>query len=89
MPREAVLPVIVLVVLFVALLIGYPWWVLTIGTLFYLSALPFGVLSYRRLEREEAAKAPAPPAATAAPAEAVGEAPPPAPSEPSRPVRLN
>lgn len=88
-PREAVLPVIVLVVLFVALLIGYPWWVLTIGTLFYLSALPFGVLSYRRLEREEAAKAPAPPASATAPAEAVGEAPPPAPSEPSRPVRLN
>ena len=32
-PPEMVLPVIVVVVLFFALLIAYPWWVLSIGTL--------------------------------------------------------
>ena len=32
-PRDLVLPVFVLVVLFVALLLSYPWEVLTLGTL--------------------------------------------------------
>ena len=36
---EMVLPVFVFVVLFFALLIAYPWWVLTLGTLAYLGAL--------------------------------------------------
>src|SRR6266699_3813775 len=44
---ELVLPVFVLVVLFFALLIAYPWPVLTIGTLVFLASLPFGVISYR------------------------------------------
>ena len=34
---EMVLPVFVCVVLFFALLVAYPWWVLTIGTLMYLA----------------------------------------------------
>ena len=38
-PPEMVLPVFVLVVLFFALLIAYPWWVLSIGTV-VLSRLP-------------------------------------------------
>ena len=50
-PRELVLPIFVLVVLFVGLLISYPWEVLTLGTLAYLASLPFGWLSYRRYER--------------------------------------
>jgi CDP-diacylglycerol--serine O-phosphatidyltransferase len=50
-PRDLVLPVFVVVVLFVALLISYPWPVLTLGTLAYLACLPLGWLSYRRLER--------------------------------------
>ncbi|HXW24879.1 MAG TPA: phosphatidylcholine/phosphatidylserine synthase [Xanthobacteraceae bacterium] len=50
-PRELVLPVFVVVVLFVALLISYPWPVLTLGTLAYLACLPLGWLSYRRFER--------------------------------------
>jgi CDP-diacylglycerol---serine O-phosphatidyltransferase len=50
-PRELVLPVFVVVVLFVALLISYPWPVLTLGTLAYLGCLPLGWMSYRRLER--------------------------------------
>src|SRR5262249_27040053 len=45
---EMVLPVFVMVVLFFALLIAYPWVVLTIGTLCYLASLPFGYLSYRQ-----------------------------------------
>ena len=52
-PREAVLPCIVLAVLFVALLIGFPWAVLTVGTLLYLASLPVGVAAYRRMERAE------------------------------------
>lgn len=61
-PRELVLPVIVLAVLFIALLIGYPWSVLTIGTLLYLASLPLGVMAYRRqaqahAEEEAAARA--------------------------------
>ena len=43
-PPEMVLPVFVVVVLFFALLISYPWAVLTIGTLAYLACLPLGCL---------------------------------------------
>jgi CDP-diacylglycerol--serine O-phosphatidyltransferase len=56
-PPEMVLPVFVVVVLFVALLVSYPWEVLTIGTLSYLAALPFGWLSYRNYERQATAAA--------------------------------
>jgi CDP-diacylglycerol--serine O-phosphatidyltransferase len=49
-PREMVLPVLVLAVLFVALLMSYPWLVLTTGTVTYLVCLPFGWMAYRRLE---------------------------------------
>ena len=54
---EMVLPIFVVVVLFVAVLLSYPWHVLTFGTLCYLVSLPFGWLSYRRYEREAAAAA--------------------------------
>lgn len=49
-PPEMVGPVIILLVLFVALLIAYPWIILTIGTLCYLASLPFGWVSYRSYE---------------------------------------
>ena len=62
-PPEMVLPVFVVVVLFFALLISYPWQVLTIGTLAYLACLPLGWLSYRNYQRKDAQ-----PAAAAAPA---------------------
>ena len=48
---EMVGPLIVVVVLFIALLIAYPWILLTAGTLAYLVSLPFGWLSYRQYER--------------------------------------
>jgi CDP-diacylglycerol---serine O-phosphatidyltransferase len=50
-PPEMVGPLIVVVVLFFALLIAYPWILLTAGTLAYLVSLPFGWLSYRDYER--------------------------------------
>src|ERR1700704_1479204 len=52
---EMVLPVFVLIVLFFALLISYPWEVLTIGTVLYLMTLPLGWLSYRDAQRKTAA----------------------------------
>jgi CDP-diacylglycerol---serine O-phosphatidyltransferase len=46
-PAEMVGPLIVLMVLSIALLIAYPWILLSVGTLAYLVSLPFGWLSYR------------------------------------------
>ena len=40
--------------LFFALLIAYPWAVLTIGTLAYLASLPLGWLSHREYVRRDA-----------------------------------
>jgi len=63
-PPDMVLPIFIFVVLFIALLIAYPWPVLTIGTLAYLASLPFGYRSYREHERRDAAASKAvPPAA--------------------------
>ena len=50
-PPEMVGPVVMVLVLSVALLIAYPWILLTLGTLAYLVTLPFGWLSYRNYER--------------------------------------
>jgi len=89
-PPDLVLIVFIGVVLFFALLISYPWEVLTIGTVIYLASLPFGVLSYREYTRRDAqaAAAAAPPGNVAAP-----ERPPPVvplaarPDEGERPTR--
>ena len=56
-PPEMVLPVFVMVVLFFAMLVSYPWQVLTVGTLAYLACLPLGLLSYREHRRKDAAAA--------------------------------
>ncbi len=84
-PPEIVLPVIVVVVLFFALLIAYPWQVLSIGTAFYLAALPLGYLSYREYQRKDAAAALARPQAV----DIDQTVPPNPPQEPDRPARLN
>ena len=77
-PPEMLLPVFVAIVLFFALLISYPWEVLTIGTLIYLAILPFGWLSYREYERKAAEEALGPqPSATALEQHAETEPPPP------------
>src|ERR1700726_3061817 len=55
-PPEMVLPVFVSVVLFIALLIGYPWHILSAGTVLYLLSLPLGWKSYRDHARKAAAE---------------------------------
>jgi len=87
-PPEMVLPVFVVVVLFFALLISYPWEVLTIGTLAYLACLPFGWWSHREYQRKDAA------AVAAGVADTAVEAPlahgsPETTSDDERPARLN
>ncbi|MEA2880834.1 MAG: CDP-diacylglycerol---serine O-phosphatidyltransferase [Bradyrhizobium sp.] len=88
-PPELVLPVFVAVVFFIALLIGYPWHMLSAGTVLYLLSLPAGWKSYRDHQRR--AEATAVPQADGAAADL---APPSARSahedEPDdRPARLN
>ena len=56
-PPEMVLPVFVSVVFFVALLIGYPWHILSFGSVLYLLSLPWGWKSYRDHERNAARRA--------------------------------
>jgi CDP-diacylglycerol--serine O-phosphatidyltransferase len=93
---ELVLPLFVVVVLFFALLIAYPWPVLTTGTILYLASLPFGFMSYRNHQRRDVgAPAQQPAAAPAANATAaVARSPaqptqPATPADPERPARLN
>jgi CDP-diacylglycerol--serine O-phosphatidyltransferase len=91
---EKVLPIFILVVLFIALLIAYPWPVLTIGTLAYLASLPFGLQSYREHERRTPAPAKAAEPASPKPSEdatapaATDAAPHDRPKD-DRPARLN
>lgn len=51
--RDLVLPLFVGVVLIVALLVSYPFQVLTVGSLAYLVSIPFAWRSYRCFERDE------------------------------------
>jgi len=83
-----VLPVFVVVVLFFALLISYPWQVLSLGALGYLACLPLGWLSYRNYVRKdaEAAAALAVPVSGENPSE---QRPPELRGEDERPARLN
>jgi len=83
-PPEMVLPGFVLVVLFFALLIAYPWWVLSIGTVAYLVCLPLGWFSYREHQRKDALAA-----ASSSPDAEPLSPPPRVPSDPDRPARLN
>ena len=70
-PPEMVLPVFVVVVLAFALLISYPWEVLSVSAVVYLASLPFGWLSYRNYVRKDALAA----GTTATASAPVGEAP--------------
>ena len=88
-PPEMVLPVFVSVVFFIALLIGYPWHILSACTVLYLFSLPAGWKSYRDQERKAAA-----PAVTPAGVAPSNPAPPFAstvsePEQDDRPARLN
>jgi len=88
-PPEMVLPVFVSVIFFIALLIGYPWHILSAGSVLFLLSLPAGWKSYRDQQRASVAQAAMPADATASnPAApytpAVGEA-----EQDNRPARLN
>ena len=73
----------------IALLIGYPWHILSALTVLYLLSLPAGWKSYRNHERNAAAQAAAP-AVVVTPAPAPPFAPPAAePDADDRPIRLN
>ncbi|WP_375411143.1 CDP-diacylglycerol--serine O-phosphatidyltransferase [uncultured Bradyrhizobium sp.] len=86
-PPEMVLPVFVSVVFFIALLIGYPWHILSAGSVLYLLSLPAGWKSSRNHERAAAARA-----ATSVDVVASDSVPPfpqEKPEQDSRPTRLN
>jgi CDP-diacylglycerol--serine O-phosphatidyltransferase len=88
-PPEMVLPVFVSVIFFIALLVGYPWSILSAGSVLYLLSLPLGWKSYRDHARKAAmpATTPADVAATSpAPAFAPAVAD---PLEDDRPERLH
>jgi len=89
-PPEMVLPVVVAVVLFIALLISYPWHILSSVSVVYLLSLPLGWKSFRQQERTLAAEAVVPidPAAPANPTAPYPAVPPELPVD-DRPVRLN
>jgi len=79
------------VVLFVALLVSYPWYVLTAGSLAYIGSLPFGWLSWRQYVRKDA-EAAAKAVAGATPPQAAGatvHAGVSQPDDAERPSRLN
>jgi CDP-diacylglycerol--serine O-phosphatidyltransferase len=90
-PPEMVLPLFVVFVLVFAVLISYPWEMLTFGSLVYLACLPLGWFSYRDYQRKDeaalaAAMDAAPPAASdtpLSPEQAGG------PRDDDRPARLN
>jgi CDP-diacylglycerol--serine O-phosphatidyltransferase len=86
-PPEMVLPVFVSVVFFIALLIGYPWYILSVGSVLYLLSLPAGWKSYRDHERRVAAQAATP--AGVAPSDPAPPFASPPPQADERPTRLN
>ncbi|MET0606066.1 MAG: phosphatidylcholine/phosphatidylserine synthase [Beijerinckiaceae bacterium] len=54
-PREMVLPFLVVIVVFFVTLASFPFLVLTLLTFTYLAGIPWGVARYRRLDAEHAA----------------------------------
>ncbi len=88
-PPEMVLPVFVVVVLFFALLISYPWQVLTVGSLIYLACLPLGWWSYREYQRKDAAAVMAAPVPAGEAHVSAGPIAPGHDSDEDRPARLN
>ncbi len=82
---EMVAPVILVAVLVIALLVSYPWHLLSVGAIVYLLALPLGYFAYQKQVAADAALAAATPANT----DAMPVAPPAASSDEDRPARLN
>src|SRR6267154_3259313 len=87
-PPEMVLPVFVAVIFFIALLIGYPWHILSACTGLYLLSLPLGWKSYRDHERNAAAQTATPAdAAASSPVPPFTSTPPAKPEQDDRPAR--
>jgi CDP-diacylglycerol--serine O-phosphatidyltransferase len=84
---EMVAPVILVAVLLIALLISYPWELLSVGSLVYLALLPLGWFSYRRYQQADAAARVT--AASAASERPPAAAPPAGEPDDERPARLN
>lgn len=91
-PSEMVLPVFVFVVAIFALLVSYPWEILTVFSIAFLATLPLGWISYQKHLRADAAVAAATPYATQAGEAATGDVSPALPHDEvdtDRPPRLN
>jgi CDP-diacylglycerol---serine O-phosphatidyltransferase len=88
-PPEMVLPVIVSVIFFIALLVSYPWYILSACTVLYLLSLPVGWKSYRDHERRAAAQAATPTGVAPASPAAPFASPASGPEQDDRPARLN
>ncbi len=84
-PPELVLPVFVSVIFFIALLISYPWYILSAGSILYLASLPMGWKSYRDHARAAVRAS----SATVAPSSAVPSFPPTGSGQEERPERLH
>jgi CDP-diacylglycerol--serine O-phosphatidyltransferase len=88
-PPEMVLPVFVSAVFFIAILIGYPWYILSAGTVIYLLSLPVGWKSYRNHQRKAEAQTVTPAAGSTPPSEPPSPFLPTADDDEQRPARLN
>src|SRR6201994_2493807 len=88
-PPEMVLPVFFSVIFFIALLIGYPWHILSACTVLYLLSLPAGWKSYRNHERAAAGQAAVPADVAASESAAPLAQATPEPHQDDRPARLN
>lgn len=84
---EMVAPVIIVAVLLIALLISYPWELLSVVSLAYLVLLPLGWFSYQRYQQADAAARVT--ATTAASDHPAASAPPVRDPDDKRPARLN
>ena len=88
-PPELVLPAFVSAVFVIALLIGYPWYMLSAGTLLYLLSLPLGWKSYRNHQRKAEAHTTAPVATSVSGPSEPSSPFLPAADDDNRPARLN
>jgi CDP-diacylglycerol--serine O-phosphatidyltransferase len=82
------MPVILVAVCLIALLVSYPWFLLTVGTIVYLALLPLGWFSRKRYFEADAQALKARTSLAMESAPVVPPAPP-AEHEDDRPVRLN
>jgi len=88
-PRELVMPVILVAVCLIALLVSYPWYLLTAGTIVYLALLPLGWFSRQRFLEADAEALRAKTSVVTQSTQVEPPAPPPPEHGDERPVRLN